>query len=131
MLSKKEKMGKKKKKTIHVAPMKVTTTNVDPLIDCINCTNAALNLSGDSSLELDNLKRPQTAGSGLKQASVNEFTQPSDNYFEEATIVEAEETKEEEMNKEEKRDEQKKEEQKKEEAQGVLQKLFKLFGWSK
>ena len=129
-------MGKKKKKTIHVAPVKVTTTNVDPLIDCINCTKAALNLSEDTSLELNDLKRPETAGSGPKQASVNEFTQPSDNYFEEASIVEAEETKEETKDEEEKRDEQKKEEQKKdeqkkEEAQGVLQKLFKLFGWSK
>lgn len=126
-------MGKKKKKTIHVAPVKVTTTNVDPLIDCINCTKAALTLDGDSSLELDNLKRPQTAGSGLKQASVDEFTSPSDNYFEEPS-VQAEETKEEEIKeevKEEKKDEQKRDDQKKEEAQGVLQKLFKLFGWSK
>ena len=124
-------MGKKKKKTIHVAPQK----KVDPLIDAIMCTKAAM--------ECDN--RPTTAGSCLKQASKDEFISPFtgsisplneeneenkdevakvsklENYFKEPINVESEEENKVEEKKEEKKQEVK--------SISLLQKFMKLFGW--
>ncbi len=121
-------MGKKKKKTIHVAPPK----QVDPLIDAIICTKAAM--------ECDN--RPTTAGSCLKQASKDEFISPFtgsistlneenkdevakvsklENYFKEPMNVESEEENKVEEKKEEKKQEVK--------SVSLLQKFMKLFGW--
>ena len=122
-------MGKKKKKTIHVASRK----QVDPLIDAIICTKAAM--------ECDN--RPTTAGSCLKQASKDEFISPFttsfagdivpsteqeanqvaklENYFKEPLSEEANEEQNEVSNEECKKQEVK--------SISLLQKFMKLFGW--